>query len=139
MRLETEDQPNEKDKKFLFDQLQKYNEKYSPKDNNKPLVIFLRDDSGGIKGGITGTSYWDWLNIDTFWIDENYRGKGFGKQLLEMAEKEALNRGCHSIHLDTHDFQSVDFYKKNGYEIAGQLDNLPKGFTRYLLKKKLSS
>ena len=41
------------------------------------------------------------------------------------------------IHLDTCDFQSKDFYLKQGYEIFGVLDNCPKGHKRYYLKKML--
>jgi len=67
------------------------------------------------------------------------RHKGYGKQLLELIEKEAIKRGCHNAHLDTHDFQALGFYQKNGYKIAGQLDNLPKGYNRYLLKKSLGN
>ena len=54
-----------------------------------------------------------------------------------MAEKEAKKRGCNNAHLDTHDFQAMNFYQKNNYEICGQLDDLPKGYNKYLLKKIL--
>ena len=92
---------------------------------NKELAVYLQDTSGEIKGGIVGGTYWDWLYIDSFWIDETLRRQGYGKQLIEMAEEEAKKRGCKNAHLDTHDFQSIDFYKKNGYEICGLLDDLP--------------
>jgi hypothetical protein len=29
------------------------------------------------------------------------------------------------------DFQAKDFYKKNGYEVFGELDNVPDGHKRY--------
>jgi hypothetical protein len=46
-------------------------------------------------------------------------------------------RGCKYSHLDTHDFQTVDFSKKNGYEIVSELKDLPKGHNKFLMKKCL--
>jgi ribosomal protein S18 acetylase RimI-like enzyme len=126
-----------KDIKFIKNKLKSYNEQFTSPDNHKELAVFLKDETGKIKGGITGGTYWGWLYIDSLWIDETLRHKGFGRKLLETAEKEAKKRGCENAHLDTHDFQALNFYKKNGYVICGQLNDLPKGYNRYLLKKKL--
>ncbi len=132
-----ESYPNENSINFIKDELNKYNQMFAEPDNHKLLAVFLKDEAGKIKGGITGGTYWDWLYIDSLWIEELIRHKGYGKKLLEVAEKEAKKRGCNNAHLDTHDFQAVNFYQKNGYEICGQLDDLPVGYKRYLLKKKL--
>jgi len=55
--------------------------------------------------------------------------------LLEAAEQEAVKRGCRYAHVETHTFQAVDFYHKHGYIIFGELPDLPKGYTKYFLKK----
>ncbi|WP_423236642.1 hypothetical protein [Clostridium chromiireducens] len=39
---------------------------------------------------------------------------------------------CHLAHL-----QAKDFYLKNGYEVFGELDNVPLGHKRYYMKKIL--
>ena len=70
-------------------------------------------------------------------MQEALRGQGYGHQLLETGEQEAIAHGCQYAHLDTLSFQAPDFYQKRGYEIFGQIDGLPPGFTRYYLKKKL--
>ena len=75
--------------------------------------------------------------IDAFWINEKDRGKGLGSKILKQAEDEAVRRGCKFAHLDSHDFQAIEFYKKNGYEIVGELQELPENHNRYLLKKQL--
>lgn len=137
MKIVVQKQADQKDINFIKDKLKTHNEKFASPDNHKELAVFLKNEAGEIKGGITGGTYWDWLYIDALWIDETLRHKGYGKELLETAEKEAKNRGCNHAHLDTHDFQAVNFYKKNHYEICGQLDDLPKGYNRYLLKKVL--
>jgi hypothetical protein len=60
---------------------------------------------------------------------------GCGHSLLQEAEHEALTRGFRRAHLDTHDFQAMAFYLKEGYSIAGRRGHLPAGHTRYLLKR----
>jgi|GEM_PF-5034002 ribosomal protein S18 acetylase RimI-like enzyme len=58
--------------------------------------------------------------------------------LLSAAENEAHKRNCRYVHLNTHSFQAVEFYERNGYQKAGELTNLPPGHSKYLLWKELS-
>lgn len=137
MNIAVEEQSNQEDVEFIRSQLKSYNEKFTKPDNHQELAAFLKDEAGEIRGGILGGTYWNWLYIESLWIDESLRGQGYGKKLLEALEEKARQRGCGNAHLDTHDFQAVGFYQKNGYEICGQLDGLPEGYNRYLMKKKL--
>ena len=77
------------------------------------------------------------MHIDILWVDENHRKQGLGTQLLKAAESEAINRGCHSVHVDTMSWQAPDFYKKHGYEIISELNDIPNGNKKYHLIKKL--
>lgn len=54
-------------------------------------------------------------------------------------EDFAVEKGCRFIYLDTFSFQAPGFYKKNGYEIFGMLEDHPKGFNQYFLHKKLEA
>ena len=113
MKIIIDNKADQKDIEFIKNNLKRHNEKFTVPDNHKELAVFLKDEAGKIKGGITGGTYWDWLYIDSLWIEESMRLKGYGKKLLEVAEKEAKKRGCNNAHLDTHDFQAVNFYQKN--------------------------
>lgn len=137
MKITLSPHPAPRDIKFIQNKLKTYNEKFTELDQHQELAVFLKDEKGKIQGGIIGGTYWNWLHIDALWIEESLQHKGYGKKLLDAAEKEAKKRGCHHAHLDTHDFQAVHFYQKNGYTTCGQLDDLPKGYNRYLLKKTL--
>ena len=88
-------------------------------------------------GGICGSVYWDGLEIDTLWIDERYRGKGYGRDLVVEAEAYARELGAVVAFLKT--VEAVDFYEKLGYEIFGILEDRPIGTRLYHLKKRLDS
>ncbi|MGI4857040.1 MAG: GNAT family N-acetyltransferase, partial [Janthinobacterium lividum] len=58
-------------------------------------------------------------------------------RLMQLAKKEALNRGCHSAWLDTHDFQAEPFYERLGHAEFARLSDYPKGHSRIFLGKTL--
>lgn len=99
----------------------------------------LKDSEGNVLGGINCILYYCWntMYIDMLWVNKNYRKKGFGSKLLAEIEKIAREEECTLIHLETMDFQAKDFYLKNGYEVFGELENVPAGHKRYYMKKIL--
>lgn len=56
---------------------------------------------------------------------------------LTLAEHEARQRGAKNAYLDTFSFQALNFYKRHGYQVFGELPNLPPGHQRYFLTKQL--
>ncbi len=135
--LKLTDAADKEDVLTIYKGLDSYNAQQAQAINYHPLVIFLRDEAGKIVGGLTGETYWGWLHVEALWVDEAVRGQDFGSQLLEMAEQEALRRGCKGAHLDTMSFQAQPFYEKHGYTVWGVLENLPEGHSRIYMKKKL--
>jgi len=81
--------------------------------------------------------HWDWFYLDLMWIKEEFRGQGYGRQLLKLAEDEARALGAKRAYLDTFSFQAPDFYKKFGYEIFGELKDFPEGHQRHYFTKEL--
>lgn len=77
------------------------------------------------------------MHIDIFWVDEKFRKLGIGSKLLKAAEEEAIRRGCHSVYMDTMSWQVPEFYKKHGYRIIEELDNIPTGNKKFHLIKDL--
>ena len=51
-------------------------------------------------------------------------------------ENEAKKRGCHSVHVDTMSWQAPEFYKKHGYELISELDNIPDGYKKFHFVKE---
>lgn len=129
--------PSKNEIDFVRESLTEYNRKHVGDDGHTPLNIVQCDASGNVIGGILGGTYWGWMYIDILWVEENHRKKGIGSKLLKEAEKEAIRRGCHHVHLDTMSWQAPEFYKKHGYELIGILPDIPKGNQKYLLLKSL--
>jgi ribosomal protein S18 acetylase RimI-like enzyme len=98
----------------------------------------VRNEKGEIVAGLYGYTWGDYCQIDDLWVQADLRGQGFGKRLLQTAEQEALKRGCSQVVLDTHTFQAPGFYQKQGYEISGVVDGVPRQqYQKIYLKKKL--
>ena len=144
MRIELTDNPAPEDKAAIQDQIRVYNRQMSPAhrastapDGWQHLALFLRDDSGAILGGLVGLTYWDWLEIEYFWVQDELRGRGYGHELLRRAEAEARRRGCQHAYLETFSFQAHDFYGARGYRVVGALEDYPPGETFYWMRKEL--
>jgi len=106
------------------------------KDPGKSLAVALWRGKT-IVGGLTGWTWMGWCYVELLWIEERYRGKGYGAQLMRKAEAEVRKRGVRNMFLDTYSFQAPGFYKKLGFRQYGKLRDFPKGHNRYLLKKAL--
>lgn len=101
------------------------------------IGLFVRAEDGRILAGLFASTYWGWLHIKLLWLDESLRGQGVGRQMMQMAEAEALARDCHAAMVDTHSFQAEGFYKGLGYEVFGRLPDFPPGHERIYLRKLL--
>ena len=124
-----------RDIKVVVDGLKSFNKNllgFLPED----IWIFMRNRENKVVGGILSFTLGDWLHIDILWVEESFRNKGNGTELLKMAENEAIKRGCKLADLDTNSSQAK-FYEKNGYTIFATLENCPDGFTKYFMKKDL--
>jgi GNAT superfamily N-acetyltransferase len=102
----------------------------------KRISVTLRH-RGAIVGGLAANTFLRWMFIELFWVDERFRGKGFGSKLMRTVEKEARKRGVRHAYVDTFSFQAPEFYKKLGYREYGRLKAFPKGHARIWLTKAL--
>ena len=126
----------EDDAQLIRQKLQEYNNGFVPPDRHERLCLVVRRGDRVI-GGLVGGTYWSWLYIEWFWVDEHERGSGLGSRILARAEEIAVQKGCRNAHLETHDFQSLEFYERRSYRVFGELADLPEGHTKYYLHKRL--
>ena len=131
---------SQEDADFIWSKIREFNKFTGPMLNYSPYEpynILLRNQNNKITAGIITRIYLKAMFVEVFWIDEQYRRKGIGTELLNKVESHAKEIGCTFIHLDTFSFQAIDFYKKCGYSIFGVLEDYPDNIKRYYLKKYL--
>lgn len=126
---------SDRDRRFIVQSLIGYNDSRVAPENYRDLVAVSRHGDG-IVGGVLAYTHWNWLFVKHLWVAEACRGRGLGRKLMRVVEREAVGRGCIHAHLDTFDFQARPFYEKLGYQIFGQLQDYPAGHTRYFLCKR---
>ena len=132
-----EDEPRPADVRALEDGLYRYNVEQTGRDDGRWLAIFVRDADGRITAGLSGWTWAGWLKVNNLWVQQNLRGKGQGRELLQAAEREAVTRGCSRATLDTYSFQAPLFYQRLGYKIVAAVEDFPAGHNHYTLVKDL--
>ena len=136
MNINITDAPNPQDEEYVIDSLWAHNSKTEAVDIHS-LFLTVTDDKGKIVAGLVARTWWGGLEVQYLWVSDEYRKSGYGRQLMENAEKEALKRGCHMAYVDTFDFQARGFYEKLGYRVYGDLGGYAHRFTRHYLAKEL--
>jgi len=89
----------------------------------------------GVAAGYT------WAGISELrqmWVDEAYRGRGYGRALLNVFVTEARNRGVRRIWVSSYDFQAPEMYERAGFKRMAELEGWPEGHTNVVLCKTLS-
>ena len=135
IEIETSDTPAAQDTKFLYRQLDRFNEAQTGPTTIRPLAVFARRGTD-IVAGLFAFTLWNWLEIRHLWVAEALRHQGLGRQLMLAAEREARLRGCDHAHVDTFTFQAVPFYERLGYSVFGRMEDYPAGHARVFLVKR---
>ncbi|KRF08012.1 GNAT family acetyltransferase [Paenibacillus sp. Soil766] len=96
---------------------------------NDQEIYMLRDENENNIGWMRFGYFWDntpFMNM--LWLEEQYRGQGFGKHVVLYWEKEMRNKGFKVVMTSTSASEEAQhFYRKLGYRDAGclLLDNEP--------------
>ena len=126
---------NDDDAEVILNGLDAYSEVYEPKyetvDYNKKLVD---KDGKFVAGMIADVDKGSYAFIDALFVELPLRHQGLGSYLLKKAEELAKENDAPMI-LTTAGDWNVDFFKKNGYLLRGELKDVPKGHDCYELYK----
>ena len=130
---------------FLRQQIREYNNKHSIHHREKrkdgsvqPINIIVLDSEKQWVGGISAEVYWNWVEINDFWLKEEYRGKGLGGNLLDVVETKAKEKGAKKALLSTFEFQARKFYEIHQYRVVGEIKDYPPGSSYYTMVKELT-
>ncbi len=118
--------------------LEDYDKEYTKNDLEGAIRIGIKDDNGNIIAGLDAVvTTFKILYVSTLFVDEKYRRKGIGTQLIKEMELRAKKLGVNTIRLDTFDWQGKDFYKAVGYELVGNYSNIEDGYAEYFFLKRI--
>ena len=121
----------------IADGLNRFNGAKGGDDHYFPFALVIRNESGEIVGGLNAATFFGWLAIELLWVDDTYRGQGYGSELLRRAEGIGRDRGCERAYLNTMSFQAPAFYELLGYVEFARLPNDARGFQRHYFHKSL--
>lgn len=134
--------PTDDDVKRFQQGLESYNLEKTNGEFNSPQPwhnLVLKDQKGVVVGGVfTSTLYWTQY-LEVLWVDEKYRGLGYGRNLVLEAQRVAKEIGCVSSHVYTFSWQAPDFYQAVGYDILVTYDGYQGGIKEHILMKHLDS
>lgn len=105
--------------------------------DSRSLAWVVRQDNERLIGGLAAEARYGWLHIRLLWINPDARQGGAGRALITAAERYARSAELVGLLTDTSSFQAPAFYTRCGFEIVGQIADLPPGHTTYYLKKRL--
>ena len=135
--LERQEEPIPQDEQVLFDGISEDAAKKKGMERIKPFRVYMRDANQSVLGGVSGVTYYGCLYVDMLWVAEPFRNRGFGKKLMEEAEKIAKERKCTFATVNTMDWEALTFYEKLGYRMEFLREGYEKASKMYMLRKEL--
>jgi GNAT superfamily N-acetyltransferase len=118
----------------------KFNAQFIAEDlqqNYEEINLHIKDENDEIAGGINSVFCWNWIEVDILWVDDRFRGRGYGSRLLQEIERIAREKQCTFIKLNTFSFQAPEFYRKHGFQEITRIDDAPRGHQHYYFIKYL--
>lgn len=86
-------------------------------------IIIIKDQDNKVIGWLRYNYFWDntpFMNM--LYLNESYRGKGIGKELVRFWETEMKSKGYELVMTSTlSNEQAQHFYRKLGYKDSGSL------------------
>ena len=126
---------NDDDAEVILNGLDAYSEVYEEECENVDFYKKLVDKDGRfVAGVIADVDKGERGSVDALFVEETMRLQGLGTYLLKAAEDFAKKNGASMVITNAGDW-NVDFFKKNGYLIRGELKDVPKEHNCYELYK----
>ena len=114
-----------------------YSEAYEPEYESVDFYKKLVDKDGRFIAGVMadvdkgGNGF-----VHALFVEEPLRRQGLGTYFMQKVEKLAKENGASMILTNAGDW-NVEFFKKNGYFLRGELKDVPKGHDCYELYKNI--
>lgn len=134
--------PSKEELKIVQKGLEDHNSNYPSGELDIPIPdvsLVLKDKNGNIVGGVITSMLTGVMHLEVLWVDEKYRGRGYGRDLVLHAERIGREKGYTASQTWTFSFQAPNFYQSIGYKDLGTFDGYTDGITENVLLKKFES
>ena len=121
----------------LEDRLYEHNSAATGRDDGHGMGFVIHDETGRMVGATAGYTWAGMSEIKQIWVDEAFRGQGYGRALLEAMIAEAGRRGVLRIWVASYDFQAPGMYERAGFNRMAELEGWPEGHVNVILCKTL--
>lgn len=98
---------------------------------------FVVYDEEDLVGALSVLPFYGALWIKYFFIQEQYRGQGLGKKLMELALKFGEEKEHKFAFVETLSFQALGFYKNCGFVLEFTRDGYANDISFHYLKRDL--
>ena len=128
---------SESDAQAIENGIDTYSKTYETEYEDIGFYKKLVDQAGSFLAGVIADVHKGVYGyIDAVFVEEPLRRQGLGTYLLREAEKLAKENGTPMLLTNAGDW-NVDFFKKNGYLLRGELKDVPRGHDCYELYKMI--
>ena len=125
------------DAEVIENGIKTYSEAYEPEYESVDFYKKLVDKDGRFIAGVIADVDKDAYGfVEALFVEEPLRHQGLGTALLKAAEDFSKENGASMILTSAGDW-NVDFFKKNGFLLRGELKDVPKGHDCYELYKMI--
>ena len=119
----------------IEDRLYEHNSGATGRDDGEGLGFVIRDDDGKTVGLTNGYTWAGISEIRQMWVDPAFRGRGYGRALLDAMVAEAKRRGVSRVWVASYDFQAPGLYEGAGFKRMAELADFPVGRVNVILCK----
>ena len=128
---------SENDAELIENGIETYSEAYEPEYESVDYYKKLVDKDGSfIAGMIADVDKGGNGFVEALYVEEPFRRQGLGTYFMQEVENLAKENHASMILTSAGDW-NVEFFRKNGYLIRGELKDVPKGHTCYELYKMI--
>ncbi|MCA9507651.1 MAG: GNAT family N-acetyltransferase [Myxococcales bacterium] len=112
--IEHQKNPSDIDISFLT---QNINHETSEHGEAFPFAFFIKDNNKKIIAGANGFVIYGSIYTDQLWVQKEYRGQGYAKEIMENIHKLGRQNNCRIATIQTMNFQNAKkFYESLGYK-----------------------
>lgn len=132
-----EENPDQNDVQILIHGITDYAKQQRGFDALDFFAFFIRDENNTIVGGCSGGTLYGGLHIDSLWVSDVIRNKGWGRRLVNAALTYGKEKNCNFATVNTMDWEALGFYQKLGFRIEFKRMGFHKNSIFYFLRKEL--